>query len=171
MTERPAGRRGLRLEDLPDSARIWIFCMEPELPAEAADDFLHGVDAFLDEWTAHGAPLAAGRALRYRRFLLVGVDERATPPSGCSIDALVRAAQALAEQAGARVAGNEAVWYRALDGAISCVSRPAFRREAQAGRVDGASTVFDNTIGRMADLRAGRWEGPASGRWHAALLP
>jgi len=164
-------RPGLPLEELPDEARIWIFGMDPELSDDAARDFLRGVDAFLDGWAAHGAPLEAGRSLRCRRFLLVGVDERAVRPSGCAVDALVRAVGRLAERTGARLAGNEAVWRRALDGKIVRLSRSEFRREALAGRIGGASNVFDNTIDRMADLRAGKWEGPASDRWHAALLP
>lgn len=167
----PGLRPGVPLENLPDSARVWIFGLDPELPDAAARDFLRGVDAFLNGWAAHGTPLEASRSFRYRRFLFVGVDERATPPSGCAVDALVRAVHRLAEQAGARPAGNEAVWRRAPDGKIAPLSRPAFRREARAGRIDGTSIVFDNTICRMADLRAGRWEGPASERWHAALLP
>ncbi len=170
MKPRTRDGDGLGLDGLPDSARIWIFGMTPALAAAAAERFLHGVDEFLDGWAAHGTPLRAARSLRYGRFLVVGADEAAASASGCSIDALVRAVRALAEAAGARLLGNEAVWYRDEQGEVVQASRAAFRREARAGRVGGASIVFDNAIGRMAELRAGRWEGPAAERWHAALL-
>lgn len=165
------GRSGLGLEALPDSARIWIFGVDPALSAAGAQRFLQSVDRFLAGWTAHGAPLRAGRSLRCSRFLVVGVDDAATPPSGCAIDALARATRASAEETGARVLGNETVWYRDAAGDVVHATRPAFRREAAAGRASGSSVVFDNAIQRLGELRAGRWEGPAAERWHAALLP
>ena len=159
------------LEGLPGSARVWVFGLERELPAPAAADFLRALDGFLDGWNAHGSPLRSDRSLLYGRFLIVGVDDAATPPSGCSIDALVRELRSLAALAGTRFLGNEAVWYRDAHGDIRWTTRPAFRAEAQAGRVTAESIVFDNAVARLCDLRVGRWESPASRRWHATLLP
>ncbi len=159
------------LDGLPGDARIWIFPSDREMQGRAAEALLRTLDGFLDGWNAHGAPLRSGRALLYERFLVVGVDEAATPPSGCSIDALFRDIQSLAAAAGARFLGAEAVWYRDAQGQIKRTTRPAFRAEANSGRITADSIVFDNTVARLSDLRTGRWEGPASERWHAALLP
>lgn len=163
-------RRGARLEDFPGSARIWIFGTDRELDAGESEALLGAVDGFLRKWAAHGVPLRAARSWRHARFLIVAVDLERAPPSGCSIDALVHALRDLEDRLGARFLGNEAVWYRDDTGAIRRASRPEFRELARRGGVTPESTVFDNSITALSELRAGRWEGPASERWHAALL-
>ncbi len=161
------------LDRLPDSARIWIFGAEQEVRGEDAAALLATVDRFLDGWTAHGTPLPAARDWCCHRFLIVGVDQDAAPPSGCSVDALVRALQdaAAGGTPGApRFLGNEAVWYRDGDGAVQWASRPEFRRLARGGGATPDTVVFDNSITELGQLRAGRWEGPASERWQAVFF-
>lgn len=161
---------GSGLEDFPGSARIWIFGTDRELEAGETEALLGAVDEFLQGWAAHGVPLRATRSWRHGRFLIVAVDMDHAPPSGCSIDALVHVLRDIEDRLGVRFPGNEAVWYRDDAGAIRRASRPEFRRLAKQGRVTLASTVFDNSITALSQLRAGRWEGPAAERWHAALL-
>ena len=158
------------LERLPESARIWIFSADRELAGEEEGDLLGAVDDFLDSWAAHGVPLRAARSWRYGRFLIVGVDADAAPPSGCSIDALVHLLKGLETRLGVRFPGNETVWYRDERGNIQRASRPGFRALAREGRVTPGSVVFDNSVTGLRQLRAGGWEGPASERWHAAFF-
>ncbi len=158
------------MEDFPGSARIWIFGTDRELGPSKTEKLLGCVDDFLQGWAAHGVPLRATRSWRHGRFLIVAVDMERAPPSGCSIDALVHMLRDLESRLGTRFLGNEAVWYRDDTGAIRRASRPEFRQLAQQGEVTPGSTVFDNSITALSELRAGRWEGPASERWHAALL-
>lgn len=161
---------GRGLDDFPGSARIWIFGADRELGAAEADELLVAVDDFLEGWAAHGVPLRAARSWRYGRFLIVGVDTETVPPSGCSIDALVRVLRGMEDRLGARFLGNEAVWYRDGSGDVRRASRPEFRTLAREGGVTPGSVVFDNSITALGQLRAGRWEGPAAERWHAAFF-
>ena len=115
-------------------------------------------------------PLRAARSWRYGRFLIVGVDSETALPSGCSVDALVRLLREMEDRLGARFLGNEAVWYRDDGGTVLRASRPEFRSLARRGGVTPRSVVFDNSITALAQLRAGRWEGPASESWHAAFF-
>jgi len=158
------------LEGFPGSARIWVFGTDRELAAAEAGELLAAVDDFLGRWTAHGVPLRAARSWRYGRFLIVGVDVESAPPSGCSIDGLAGLLRGLEDRLGARFLGNEAVWYRDGSGTVRRASRPEFRALARDGGVTLRSVVFDNSITALAQLRAGRWEGPASERWHAAFF-
>jgi len=50
--------------------------------------------------------------------------------------------------------------------AIRRVPRDEFAELAREGRVTPDTVVFDNTISRLAALREGRWELPASASWH-----
>lgn len=150
---------------LPDHGRVWVFPADRTLEADEAERLLQEVDDFLDGWAAHGAPLRSGRALREGTFLLVGVDEDASQPSGCSIDALVNRLEALGADLGVTLVEHAPVWYR--DGEeIRVVSRPAFRALAGSGDVDSATPVFDTTLTRLAVLREGGLERPARESWH-----
>jgi hypothetical protein len=158
------------LDFLPDSARLWIFGVSRPLEADEVRRFLSRVDAFLATWAAHGHPLAAGRCWDQERFLMVGVDDQVEAPSGCSIDALLRLLSELEEELGIDVRGNAPVWYRNAQGGIERVTRPAFRQRVSDGLVDGDTRVFDLSLTRVGDVRAGRFEGPARERWHARFL-
>ncbi len=62
------------------------------------------------------------------------------------------------------------IWFR--QGAeIRSVGRAEFKTLAETGEVDGRTPVFDLTVQRLEELRAGRWELPAEQSWHARLLP
>jgi len=155
---------------LPDSARVWIFAADRELRENEAVRLQEAVDRFLEGWKAHGAPLRAASEWHYGRFLMIGTDPRRTPPSGCSIDALVHAVRQLEGPFGVRFLGNETVWYRDGTGQIQSASRPEFRRLARSGEVTRNSVVFDNALTELAQVRAGHWEGPAADRWHAVFF-
>jgi len=157
---------------LPDSARLWTFGVSRPLDSGEERELLAAVDGFLEEWKAHGHPLAAARDWRYGRFLLVAVDDRVTPPSGCSIDALVRTLKGLEEELGVEMVGAGPVWYRegGSEGDIRRVSRSDFKAAADEGRVTAQTVVFDPTLTRLAELREGKWELPAERSWHGRFL-
>ncbi len=152
--------------ELPDSARLWHFGASRPLEPEEEARLLEEVDRFLDGWKAHGRPLSAARSWRYGRFLLVAADETVTPPSGCSIDALVRTLKGLEEELAVILVDGGAVWYRA-EGRIHRVTRSEFRELVRKGDVGLETEVFDGSLTRLGELRAGAWEGPARERWHA----
>lgn len=167
MTEHEKGRAMPRttLERLPDDARAWVFAADRPLAAAEAEELMDAVDRFLDGWHAHGQPLTSGRDLRYARFLIVAVDERTAPPSGCSIDALVRSLGELERTLGLSLLDHAPVWFR--DGEeIVTADRARFRELAKAGQVSPETVVFDNTLTRLGQLRRGEWERPARDAWH-----
>jgi len=157
------------LPDLPEDARIWIFGADRLLSGSEASRLSDSVGRFLEGWAAHGQELAAGHEWLHDRFLVIAVDERRAPPSGCSIDALVRHLRQLEREFGVELVDGSAVWFRS-DGEIRRVGREKFRQLAAEGTVDGDSVVFDLTVQRLGELRAGRWEMPARASWHARLL-
>lgn len=150
---------------LPDDARIWVFTADPAPSAEQEADLLGRVDRFLEGWNAHGHPLTGGRRWLENRFLVVGVDERTAPPSGCSIDALHRILLEFEEREQLRLTDHADVYYRAAEGSVRRASRPDFARLAREEAVDLETPVFDATITRKSELQA-RFEVPAGAAWH-----
>lgn len=98
--------------------------------------------------------------------MFVGVDEVAAGVSGCSIDALVRRMKLLQEALGVELVNNGPVVYREGE-SIARVPRERFAELAAEGTVNLDTLVFDNTLTRVGDVRAGRWEVRAADAWHA----
>ena len=153
-------------EQLPEDARVWIFGAERPLDEPERQRLVAEVDRFADQWGAHTVPLTAGREVRYAQFLFVAVDQRAAGPSGCSVDALVRQMKGLQAELGVELVNHAPVLYRRGQ-TIERVPRAAFADLAAAGDVSLETTVFNNTLTSLGDVRAGRWEVPASASWHA----
>ena len=156
----------ITFDELPEDARVWIFSAARRLTESERMRLLGEVDAFIDQWGAHTVPLTAGRDLVYDQFLFVAVDQRAAGPSGCSVDALVRQMKALQREIGVELVNHAPVLFRQGE-AIARVPREAFAELAEAGEVGPDTTVFNNTLTSLGDVRGGRWEVPAADSWHA----
>jgi len=156
----------VEFDQLPNDARVWIFPAERPLNETEQGQLLTIVDQFIDQWRTHGVPMTAGREIRYGRFLFVGVDQRQAGPSGCSIDALFRQTQTLEKQIGAELADHAPVLFR-RGSTIERAGRDEFAKLAATGAVDLETTVFDNTLTSVGDVRAGRWETRLGDAWHA----
>jgi hypothetical protein len=156
---------------LPDDARLWIFGADRPLDSAEAQVLLEIVDSFVAGWAAHGAPVVGARDWRYDRFLLVAADERATGVSGCSTDTLFHALGAAEARLGVSLRDGSRVFWRDAEGTVRSASRPEFRALAAEGQVDGGTTVFDNTVPTVGDLRGGRWETAMADAWHARAFP
>jgi hypothetical protein len=154
--------------ELPDHGRLWVFPLTRDLTDEERSSVLAVVDDFLEQWAAHGQPLRSGRELTDGRFLLVGVDVDAEAPSGCSIDALVNRLRALGDDLGVRFIDHAPIWYRGADG-VRMVSRAEFRALVDEGVATPDTRVFDTSLTRMAHVRGGALERPASHSWHGRV--
>ena len=159
----------VNFDELPSEARVWIFAAERPLADDERARVTGEVDAFIDQWTAHGVSLTAARDVRYDRFVFVAVDERAAGASGCSVDALVRRMKAVQAELGVELVNHAPVLYRDGTG-IARVPRERFADLAESGEVNPGTVVFDNTLTRVDQVRAGRWELPAGESWHGAAF-
>ncbi|WP_419161385.1 ABC transporter ATPase [Candidatus Palauibacter sp.] len=157
------------LTALPDTARVWIYGTDRPLASPEREALMADLRAFVDEWTAHGAALRAGVEWVEDRFAVIAVDEASAPASGCSIDAMVRRLAALETRLGCSLLDGTRVFYRDESGAIEGCNRAAFRAHAASGTIVESTPVFDPTIERLAELRAGELERPVARSWHLQL--
>ena len=75
-------------ESLPDNSRIWIYQCNRSFSPEELEEITAGLNTFLTQWTAHGSDLKAGFEIKYKRFIIIGLDQAEASASGCSIDAV-----------------------------------------------------------------------------------
>jgi hypothetical protein len=159
----------VEFEDLPDSARTWVFGADRSLDQGATDLLLGEVDRFLSQWHAHGSPLAAARDWKYGRFLTVAVDQSTAGASGCSIDGLFRSLKAMEPRLGASLVTSGLVFYRGKGGSIETVDRERFTALSAEGKINRKTRVFDPTVTTLGEWRA-RFELDAAQSWHSGLL-
>ena len=159
----------VQIEDLPDSARAWVFGADHDLDESAADLLLRDVDRFLSQWHAHGAPLTAARDWKYRRFLTVAVDQSTAGASGCSIDGLFRSLKALEPRLGGSLVTSGLLFYRDRKGRIQGVDRDRFTELNAEGKIGPETQVFDLTVTTLGEWKA-RFELNVGDSWHAKLL-
>lgn len=160
----------VEFDQLPPNARVWIFASDRPLHEEEANILLEDVDAFLEQWKAHGAPLRNARDWREDRFLAIGVDPTAEQASGCSIDGLFRALQAMEGRLATSLVGGGRIFYRDAKG------RPqlALRKEVPAffatGEITSDTPVFDTSLTDATAYRE-RFERAARDTWVGSLFP
>lgn len=156
-------------EKLPDDARVWVFAAQAPLDEVDEPRLLAAVDGFLITWKAHGAALTCAREFREEYFLAVGVDERASDASGCSIDGLFRVLQKIEEGIGTSMVAGGNVYFRDAGGLVLWCTRAQFELMAKMGEVGPDTQVFDTTVTTAGDFRA-RFEKRAQESWHKSLL-
>ena len=152
-------------DQLPDSARLWVFASDRELTGDDARAVLATVDEFLSAWKAHGVPLVCARDWRDNRFLAIGVDVNAENASGCSIDGLFRALQQLERSVGSKLVGGGRAFYRTTAG-IETSPRDQFVDRVKRGEVAPSTPVFDTGVSAASAWRT-RFEQPADASWTA----
>ncbi len=153
----------VNIDQLGNDAHVWIFGISPSLDAQQSGALLGQVDAFLENWAAHGVPITGAAEVREGSFLVVAADEH-REKSGCSIDRMFGTLKQLERDLGVQILDSNRVFYRDHD-EVRAVPRTDFRNAATL-----ETPVFDVTVERLGDVRAGAWEKPAAQSWHRQLL-
>ena len=78
------------IKNMPAHSRVWVYQSDREFTTDEANQLEAQLATFTAGWAAHGNQLAAGAEFRYRRFIILAVDESQSGASGCSIDSSVR---------------------------------------------------------------------------------
>jgi hypothetical protein len=152
------------IDSLPPTSRAWLFGISPALNETQSREVLQQVDAFLDQWAAHGTPVTSARTLIENSFLAIAVDER-SETSGCSVDRMFGLLRQFERGLSVQILDSNRVFVRHADGRIEALSRSEFR-----DRGDRHTIVFDTTAERLDDIRSGHWIRKAEDAWPGKLL-
>ncbi len=154
--------------ELPDEARIWIYQANRPFTEEEIEVVQQELEAFLQQWTAHGANLKAGFDLPYRRFIVIGLDQEQASASGCSIDASVRFIQELERKFEIELLDKMNVTFKQGE-FIAYKPLKDFRKMASQRSVSSNTVVFNNLVTNKHEYE-NHWEVPASESWHARFI-
>ena len=155
-------------ENLPGDSRIWVYQCSRELTADEVSSLSTETKQFLETWTAHNQALKAGFEIRYDRFLILMIDEKAAGASGCSIDKSVHFIQSMEKKFGVAFLDRMNFAYKKSD-RVEVVSRNEFESLFSKGILNADSIVFNNLVQTKHALET-EWELPIKKSWHQNLL-
>jgi len=151
-----------------EHSRVWVYQSDKELTDEQVSGLLSRLNKFAAEWTAHNHQLKAKAEVRYKRFLILIVDESQAGASGCSIDKSVNFMKDIEREFGINLFDRFNFAYREGEKVLSA-SRPEFEELLKLGVIGSNTIVFNNLVPTLADLET-RWEVPFSESWHPQLF-
>ena len=154
--------------ELPDNARIWIYQSNRNFTDAELSEIETDLSEFLREWTAHGADLRAGYELRYKRFIVIGLDQRMAGASGCSIDASVHFVQQLEQRYGVELLDRMNVSFKQGE-YITYKPLKDFKRRAKDRAGNSHTIVFNNLVATKGEYLE-HWEVPAAESWHSRFV-
>ncbi|MGI9551818.1 MAG: ABC transporter ATPase [Aurantibacter sp.] len=153
---------------LPDTSRVWIYQSNRTLSEDELIEVENGLKDFLKEWTAHGSDLKAGFKIRYKRFIVIGLDQSSNTASGCSIDASVHYIQSLEKKYNIDLLDKMNVSYKQGE-YIAYKSLIDFKKMARQKAVSQKTVVFNNLVATKGEYEE-FWEVPAAESWHSRFM-
>jgi len=154
--------------ELPETSRIWIYQANRNFSEEELGEINNLLPQFLTQWTAHGASLRAGYEIKYKRFIIIGLDQSLSSASGCSIDASVHFIQGLEKRFGLELLDRMNVSFKQGD-FITYKSMADFKKMAKARSITKDTIVFNNLVANKQEY-VEHWEVPASESWHSRFI-
>jgi len=158
----------VKFETLPETSRIWIYQCSRSFSQEELEEVKESLNAFIEQWTAHGSDLKAGYEIRYKRFIILALDQSKTLASGCSIDASVHFIQQLEKKYEVELLDKMNVSYKQGD-FIAYKPLADFKKMAKQKAVSKNTIVFNNLVTNKGEYIE-HWEVPASESWHNRFM-
>lgn len=151
----------IAFKDLPPHSRVWIYQSDREFSSSEAELIKNKSEEFVTQWTSHDQLMKASIEIFHNRFIVVCVDEKTAPASGCGIDKSVKFIQQLEKDFPVSLLDRMNVAYK-KEGKIH--SSPI----SELKNLNDV-TVFNNLIQTKEELEK-NWEVPIEKSWHRQFL-
>lgn len=155
-------------DTLPEESRIWIYQANRKFSDEEVTQIQQSLEAFIDNWAAHGTSLEASFQLKYNRFIIIAVNQETQAATGCSIDDSVRFIQQLEEKYGVDLLDKMNVTFRNGEH-IAHKTLIDFKKMAKDKAVTANTIVFNNLVNTIGEWNE-FWEVPANDSWHSRFF-
>ena len=158
----------VNFDSLPETARIWIYQCNRSFSDSELEEISKKITLFLEGWTAHGADLNSSFEIKYKRFIVIALDQKVNAATGCSIDASVKFIQDLESTYKVDLMDKMNVSYKQGD-YVAYKTLTDFKKMAKDKAVSKNTIVFNNLVNSKAEYLE-FWEVPASESWHSRFL-
>ena len=153
---------------LADHSRVWIYQSNRPFSEREQIVLTSQLNAFVQDWAAHGRDLLASGAVLLDQFIVLAVDERQAGASGCSIDKSVNFMKELADQYDVALF-DRLIFTFLQDNTIKTATSSNFKRLFTEGSISKDTFVFDNLVNNVGDLKT-VWLKPLASSWHKRFI-
>ena len=153
---------------LPEESRVWVYQANRSFTEQELEEISSRLHEFIENWTAHGGDLESGYCIKYKRFIVIGLNQDLNRASGCSIDASVHFIQQLEKDFNVDLLDKMNVSYKQGE-FIAYKSLTDFRKMAKDKAISKNTIVFNNLVTNIAEFNE-NWEVPASESWHSRFI-
>ncbi|WAC02800.1 ABC transporter ATPase [Lacinutrix neustonica] len=153
---------------LPEESKMRIYQANRSFSETELEEIKDKLNTFITNWTAHGSDLQAGYEIRYKRFIILAINQEAQAATGCSIDASVRFIQQLEKEYQVDLMDKMNVSYKQGE-YVAYKTLTDFRIMAKQKAVSKNTIVFNNLVTNIAEFNE-NWEVPASESWHNRFI-
>jgi hypothetical protein len=151
-----------------ENSRVWAYQSNRELNDAEVNLLQQQLDSFTIGWTAHNNQLKAKAEIRYKRFIILVVDESQAGASGCSIDKSVHFMKQLEQHFNISLFDRFNLAYRSGSEILS-VPRHIFEELLVNKTINTNTIVFNNMVQNLSELQT-KWEVPFKDSWHIQLF-
>lgn len=153
---------------LPENSRVWIYQSNRSFTEDELGEIKTKLIGFLGRWATHGKDLEASFELKYKRFIIIALNQDINTASGCSIDDSVAFIQQLEKDYNVDLLDKMNVSYKQGE-FVAYKALKDFRKMAKDNAVSKNTIVFNNLVTNIAEYKE-NWEVPASESWHNRFL-
>jgi hypothetical protein len=158
----------VNFDTLPENSRIWIYQSNRSFSEVELNEISSKLNVFLHTWVAHGADLKAGFEIKYKRFIVIALDQDKQSATGCSIDASVQFIQELERVYSVDLMDKMNVSFKQGE-YVAYKTLTDFKKLAKDKAVSKNTIVFNNLVNSKGEYLE-FWEVPASESWHSRFV-
>ena len=155
-------------ENLPEESKIWIYQSNRKFSDDEITEIEKSLEAFINNWSAHGTSLEASVVTKYNRFIILAVNQETTAATGCSIDASVQLIQELEKKYTVDLLDKMNVTFK-LGEHIAHKTLIDFKKMAKDKAVTENTIVFNNLVNTLGEWSE-YWEVHAIESWHSRFF-
>ena len=155
-------------DSLPETSRIWIYQANRSFTDSELAELETELGSFIEAWTAHGQNLRAAYEIRYKRFIILALDQSHAAASGCSIDASVHFIQSLEARFDVDLLDKMNVTFRQGE-YITYKALTDFKKMAKDRAISADTIVFNNLVTNIREYQD-HWEVSARESWDGRFL-
>lgn len=153
----------LPFEEMPETARIWIYQSDKKFTSEQKDYVVNRLTAFCDQWNTHGTLMPTSFDLLYDQIIVLAVDEADLGASGCSIDSSVRTLKDIEQKLDINLLDQGKISF-INDGDVIISKLQEIKNHIKIGNLREETPVFNPLVNKKGDLED-RWLIPAKESW------
>lgn len=162
-------------KDLPPHSRIWIYQSNREFTQTEVEQIKTFSEQFINEWTSHNQKMKAGIEIFHNLFIVIGVDEKTAPASGCGIDKSVKFIQSLEKELSISLLDRMNVAYRKNSdapeekGKVQTCTANELPSLLKKEKINSRTIVFNNLVSTKEEFEK-NWEIPLENSWHKQFI-